>query len=67
MTQQLNVMFNLLLIDETYTNGYKSEFLNIIPGASILSGIFVVISKNPEITKMVTNLLIKTLQKFFMN
>nr|YP_009529231.1 NADH dehydrogenase subunit 6 [Cladonia subtenuis]AXX76236.1 NADH dehydrogenase subunit 6 [Cladonia subtenuis]WBP63538.1 NADH dehydrogenase subunit 6 [Cladonia subtenuis]WBP64226.1 NADH dehydrogenase subunit 6 [Cladonia subtenuis] len=43
-------MFSLLLIDETYTNGYKTEFLNVISLASILSGIFVIISKNPIVS-----------------
>nr|YP_009442464.1 NADH dehydrogenase subunit 6 [Cladonia rangiferina]ATO89310.1 NADH dehydrogenase subunit 6 [Cladonia rangiferina] len=44
------MMFSLLLIDETYTNGYKTEFLNVISLASILSGIFVIISKNPIVS-----------------
>ncbi len=43
-------MFSLLLIDETYANGFKTEFLNIISLASILSGIFVIISKNPIVS-----------------
>ena len=43
-------MFSLLLIDETFTNGYRTDFLNIISMASILSGIFVIISKNPIVS-----------------
>ena len=45
-----NNMNSLLLIKETFTNGYKAEFLDIISLASILSGIFVIISKNPIVS-----------------
>ncbi len=43
-------MNSLLLINETFTNGYRAEFLDIISLASILSGIFVIISKNPIVS-----------------
>lgn len=38
---------SLLLLNETFTNGYRAEALDLISLASILSGIFVIISKNP--------------------
>lgn len=43
-------MNSLLLINETFTNGYRAEFLDIISLVSILSGIFVIISKNPIVS-----------------
>ena len=43
-------MYNLFLINETFTNGYVSEILNIIYLFVILCGIFVIISKNPIIS-----------------
>ncbi len=43
-------MNNLFLINENFTNGYNSEVLNIISLLVILSGIFVIISKNPIIS-----------------
>lgn len=43
-------MNNLLLINETFTNGYRDKVLDIISLASILSGIFVIISKNPIVS-----------------
>ena len=43
-------MNGLLLINETFTNGYRSGSLNIISLTSILSGIFVIISKNPIVS-----------------
>lgn len=43
-------MNNLLLINETFTNGYRDKVLDIISLASILSGIFVIISKNPVVS-----------------
>lgn len=43
-------MNSLLLINETFTNGYRAEFIDIISLASILSGIFVIISKNPIVS-----------------
>jgi NADH-ubiquinone oxidoreductase chain 6 len=43
-------MNKLILINEIYTNGYKSEVLDIISLSVILCGIFVIISKNPIIS-----------------
>lgn len=43
-------MNTLYLINETYTNGYRDGFLDIIYLASVLSGIFVIISKNPIVS-----------------
>lgn len=43
-------MNNLFIINENFTNGYKSEVLDIICILVILSGIFVIISKNPIIS-----------------
>ncbi|GAB4045629.1 hypothetical protein GCM10028777_09080 [Angustibacter speluncae] len=43
-------MNNLFIINESFTNGYKSEVLDIIYILVILSGIFVIISKNPIIS-----------------
>ncbi len=43
-------MNNLFLLNETYTNGYKSEILNIISLFIIFCGILVIISKNPIIS-----------------
>lgn len=43
-------MNNLFIINESFTNGYKSEILDIISILVILSGIFVIISKNPIIS-----------------
>lgn len=34
-------------MSESFTNGYKNEVLNIIFILVVLSGIFVIISKNP--------------------
>ena len=45
-----NVMNSLLLINETFTNGFRDRFLDIISLASVLSGIFVIISKNPIVS-----------------
>lgn len=41
---------SLLLVNETFTNGYRAEALDFISVASILSGIFVIISKNPVVS-----------------
>jgi NADH-ubiquinone oxidoreductase chain 6 len=40
-------MSNLFIIYETYTNGYKTDILDILSLLAILSGILVIISKNP--------------------
>ena len=41
---------NLVLINETFTNGYRSGALDLLSLASILSGIFVIVSKNPIVS-----------------
>jgi NADH-ubiquinone oxidoreductase chain 6 len=43
-------MNNLFLINESITNGYSAEILNVIYIFSVLCGIFVIISKNPIIS-----------------
>ena len=43
-------MYNLILLSETYTNGYKPETLYILSLAAILCGILVIISKNPVVS-----------------
>jgi NADH-ubiquinone oxidoreductase chain 6 len=43
-------MYTLTTINEIYTNGYRSEILDIISLSVILCGIFVIISKNPIIS-----------------
>jgi NADH-ubiquinone oxidoreductase chain 6 len=43
-------MYNLILLSETYTNGYKPESLYILSLAAILCGILVIISKNPIVS-----------------
>src|SRR6202048_780430 len=43
-------MYNLFLLNEIYTNGYRIEVLDVISLFSILSGIFVIISKNPIVS-----------------
>jgi len=43
-------MYNLILLSETYTNGYKPESLYIFSLAAILCGILVIISKNPIVS-----------------
>jgi len=40
----------LFVLNETFTNGYKEEILYFISLAAILSGIFVIITKNPIIS-----------------
>jgi hypothetical protein len=40
-------MFTLSLINESYTNGYRVEILDILSLVAILSGILIIISKNP--------------------
>src|SRR5208282_3161947 len=39
-------MNSIFIINETFTNGYSIEILDIISVVSIISGIFVIISKN---------------------
>src|SRR5271154_1441301 len=43
-------MNSVFIINETFTNGYKVEILDIISIISIISGIFVIISKNPIVS-----------------
>lgn len=43
-------MNNLFLIYETYTNGYRTDILDIISLFSILCAILVIISKNPIVS-----------------
>jgi NADH-ubiquinone oxidoreductase chain 6 len=43
-------MNSLYVLIETYTNGYRVESLDIISLFSILSGLFVIISKNPIVS-----------------
>nr|ATE47039.1 NADH dehydrogenase subunit 6 [Usnea pennsylvanica] len=43
-------MNNLVLINETFTNGYRAGALDLLTLASILSGIFVIVSKNPIVS-----------------
>jgi len=43
-------MNNLFILNETYTNGYRVEILDIISLLAILCGIFVIISKNPIVS-----------------
>jgi NADH-ubiquinone oxidoreductase chain 6 len=41
---------NLFITYETYTNGYRVEFLDLSSLASVFSGILVIISKNPIVS-----------------
>jgi len=43
-------MTNLFIVTESFTNGYKAEILSIISLLAIISGIFVIISKNPIVS-----------------
>lgn len=43
-------MHNIFLLNETFTNGYRVETLDFLSIISILSGIFVIISKNPIVS-----------------
>jgi len=43
-------MNNIFILSESFTNGYRIEILDIISIVSIISGIFVIISKNPIIS-----------------
>ena len=46
----LILMYNLFLLNETFTNGYRSETLDILSLAAILTGILVIVSKNPIVS-----------------
>nr|YP_009262111.1 NADH dehydrogenase subunit 6 [Chrysoporthe deuterocubensis]AMX22186.1 NADH dehydrogenase subunit 6 [Chrysoporthe deuterocubensis] len=43
-------MNNLFLVNETFTNGYLANVLNIISLFSILCGVLVIVSKNPIVS-----------------
>ena len=43
-------MNNLFLVNETFTNGYLANILNIISLFAIFCGVFVIISKNPVVS-----------------
>src|SRR6201994_2513664 len=43
-------MNNLFVIPEIYTNGYNAEILDILTLFSILSAIFVIVTRNPIIS-----------------
>src|SRR5579859_4652862 len=43
-------MDSIFILNETFTNGYRIEILNFISAASIISGILVIISKNPIVS-----------------
>jgi NADH-ubiquinone oxidoreductase chain 6 len=43
-------MDSIFILNETFTNGYKIEILNLISIASIICSIFVIISKNPIVS-----------------
>src|ERR1700684_1117666 len=43
-------MYNIYLINETFTNGYKAEVLDVISLVAVLCSILVIISKNPIVS-----------------
>ncbi len=43
-------MNSIFILNETFTNGYRIEVLNLISIASIICGILVIISKNPIVS-----------------
>lgn len=43
-------MNNLFLVNETFTNGYLANILNVISLFAVLCGVFVIISKNPVVS-----------------
>jgi NADH-ubiquinone oxidoreductase chain 6 len=43
-------MLTLFILNETFTNGYKDIFLDIASIFAILSGILVIVSKNPIVS-----------------
>ncbi len=44
------LMVTLHVVNELYTNGFKADLLNIISFLAILSGIFILTSKNPIVS-----------------
>lgn len=45
-----NEMNSLFVLNESFTNGYTAEVLDFISFASVICGIFVIISKNPIVS-----------------
>jgi NADH-ubiquinone oxidoreductase chain 6 len=43
-------MDNIFLLNETFTNGYRDEVLDLLSLVSIFCGILVIISKNPVVS-----------------
>jgi len=43
-------MYSLALVNESYTNGYRVEILDILSIVAVLSGILVIVSKNPIVS-----------------
>lgn len=43
-------MYNLFIVIDQYSNGYKTDLLNLISFISVLTGIFVIITKNPIVS-----------------
>src|SRR6202047_1059803 len=43
-------MYNLFLLNEIYTNGYRVEVLDIVSLVAVLCSILVIISKNPIVS-----------------
>ena len=43
-------MNSLFILNETFTNGYRVELLDLISLVAILCGIFVIVSKNPIVS-----------------
>jgi NADH-ubiquinone oxidoreductase chain 6 len=43
-------MTNLIMLNETFTNGLSYNFLNIISFASVICGLLVITSKNPIVS-----------------
>src|ERR1700686_1538166 len=43
-------MYNLFLLNEIYTNGYRIEVLDVISLVAVLCSILVIISKNPIVS-----------------
>lgn len=50
LKQKSFCMNSLFFLNETFTNGYRTEALDIISLIAILSGILVIISKNPIVS-----------------
>jgi len=43
-------MTNLFMLNETFTNGFSYNFLNVISFASVICGLLVITSKNPIVS-----------------